>query len=74
MIKKHFVLVVKYISGECAFLTDTPNLQRALKEFDIIRKKDVSDSVLFDKSTALPEVQSAKLVRLYYNKADKFNG
>ena len=68
--KKHFVLLVKYVSGECAFLTDTPNLQRALKEFDIVRKKDMSDSVLFDKSMALPEVQSAKLVRLFYNKED----
>ena len=72
--KKHFVLLVKYVSGECAFLTDTPNLQRALREFDIIRKKDMSDSVLFDKSTALPEVQSAKLVRIYYNRADRNNG
>ncbi len=66
--KKHFVLLVKYVSGECAFLTDTPNLQRALKEFDLVRKKQMSDSVLFDKSTLLPEVQSAKLVRLFYDR------
>ncbi len=69
--KKHFVLLVTYVSGECAFLTDTPNLQRALKEFDLVRKKQVSDSVLFDKSMALPEVQSAKIVRLFYNKEDE---
>ena len=67
---KHFVLLVKYVSGECAFLTDTPNLQRALKEFEIVRKRDISDSVLFDKSMALPEVQSARIVKLFYNKED----
>ena len=73
MRRKQFVLLVTYVSGECAFLTSSPNLQKALEEFDKARRKNVSDSVLFDKSTALPEVQSAKLVRLYYNRED-FNG
>lgn len=65
--KKHFVLIVEYVCGECAFLTNTPNLQQALKEFDDVRRKQASDSVLFDKSTALPEVQSAKIIRLFNN-------
>ena len=67
MIKKHFVLFVTYVSGECAFLTDIPSLPEALEEFEEVRRRQASDSVLFDKSTMLPEVQSAKLVRLFYN-------
>lgn len=62
----HFVLIVKYLSGECAFPVDTDDLQKALKEFEEAQKQSVENSVLMDKSFSLPTIVSAKIVKLFY--------
>ena len=64
---KHFVLIIEYTTGSCAFLTDNINLQKALQEFEEAR---LSKYNVDDKSSMIPEIISAKLFRLYYNKED----
>ena len=64
---KHFVLIIEYTTGECAFPVDTDNLQEALAEFQEEVKTSFS-SVIGDKSFALPQIVSARIVKLYYRK------
>lgn len=65
---KHFVLVVQYASGECAFPTDTDDLIDALDEFKAAVRESFADSAIGDKSFSFPQVLSAKIVKLYYRK------
>lgn len=65
---KPFVLIVQYASGECAFPTDTDDLIDALDEFKNEIRKSFADSVMGDKSFYLPQILSAKIVKLYYRK------
>ena len=64
---KHFALLVEYTSGECVFPTDTDDIQKALSEFQQEVRASFS-SVLDDKSFSLPQIISAKIVKMYYRK------
>ena len=68
MNKYHFVLIVEYTSGKCAFPTDTDDLQRALREFEEEYRKSFSLSTLEDKTFTLPTILSAQIVKMYYRK------
>ena len=65
---KHFVLLVEYTTGECAFPVDTDDLAEALDEFRAELRQSFSDSVMGDKTFALPQIVSAKIVKIYYRK------
>ena len=62
---KHFVLLVNFPQGECAFPTDTEDLIGALKEFDMERRTGFSTSILNDKNFALPRIVSARIVKIF---------
>lgn len=64
---KHFVLLVEYLSGECAFPTDKDNLIDALKEFEE-EQRSIYNGAMGDKTFALPMILSAKIVKTYYRK------
>lgn len=68
MNNKHFVLIVEYTSGKCAFLTDTDDLAEALDEFRAEVRNSFSSSALGDKAFALPQIISAEIVSTYYRK------
>lgn len=61
----HYCLIVEYASGECAFPTNTDDIQEALEEF-IEKQKESFNSVLGDKAFSLPTIISAKIVKMYY--------
>lgn len=67
-LNKHFILLVQYTSGECAFPTDMDDLTEALEEFKGELKQSFSESVLSDKTFTLPQIVSAKIVKIYYRK------
>ena len=62
---KHFVLLIQYTTGECAFPTDTDDLMQALTEFKSEYLKGFSKEVLESKTFSLPKVVSARIVRIY---------
>ena len=64
---KHFVLLVEYASGECAFPTEKDNLLDALKEFEK-EQRNVYNGAIGDKTFSLPPIISAKIVKTYYRK------
>ena len=64
---KHFILLVEYASGECAFPTDTDDIQKALSEFQEEVKASFPKA-LEDKAFSLPQIISARIVKLYYRK------
>lgn len=65
---KHFILIVEYSSGKCAFPTDTDDLVEALDEFRADLRRSFSDSVMSDKTFTLPQIVSAEIVKIYYRK------
>ena len=60
---KKFVLIVRYECGSCAFLTNTCELEVALKEFRKAQEKRFKSSSGF-KSFSLPVIVSAELLNL----------
>ena len=62
---KHFILLIQYTNGECAFPTDTDDLMLAMSEFKSEYLKGFSKQVLEDKTFSLPKIISAKIVRVY---------
>lgn len=65
---KHFVLIIEYLTGTCAFLTDKSDIQEALNEFLELQSNQYNSA---DKSCMMPQVISAKIVRLYYDNKKK---
>ena len=65
---KHFVLVIQYSTGECAFPTDTDDLAEALDEFRAELCQSFSSNVMGDKTFTLPQIVSAKIVKVYYKR------
>ena len=61
---KNFVLIIRYECGQCAFLTDTPELDKALTEFREEQQKKFKDSVMF-KDFSLPMILSAEIHQVY---------
>ena len=57
-----FCLILTYESGECAYLTEKPDLYEALKEYE---DKRTSIWVESDFKAPLPRILSAKLVRIF---------
>lgn len=64
---KHFVLLVRYLSSECAFPTDKDNLIDALKEFQE-EQSVIYSKAMGDKTFSLPPIVSAKIIRMFYRK------
>lgn len=64
---KYYTLIVDYLSGSCAFATDKTDLVEALNEFDEVRRAEFAEAV-GDKTFALPDIISARLVKTYYRK------
>ena len=63
-VDKYFVLIVRYECGQCAFLTDTMEIDKALAEFKEVQKIKFKDSVMF-KDFNLPVITSAEILPLY---------
>lgn len=61
---KNFVLIVKYECGQCAFLTNTVELDKALDEFREAQKEKYKDSVMF-KDFSFPIITSAEIYQIY---------
>ena len=61
---KHFVLIVRYECGQCAFLTDTMDIDKAITEFKQLQQIKFKDSVMF-KDFKLPVITSAEILPLY---------
>lgn len=61
---KNFVLIVKYECGQCAFLTDTIELDQAIAEFKAEQQRKFKDSVMF-KDFSLPIITSAEIYQIY---------
>lgn len=61
---KHFVLIIRYECGQCAYLTDTMEIDKALAEFKETQKIKFKDSVMF-KDFNLPVITSAEILPLY---------
>lgn len=62
VIMKRFVLIVEYGTGEVAMLTDTPELSKALEEFESRRVIGAPDS----KDFWVPPVIKAKILPLWH--------
>lgn len=62
---KHFILLVQFINGECAFPVDTDDLMQAMTEFKSEYLKGFSKEVLEDKTFSLPKIACARIVRVY---------
>lgn len=60
--EKNFVLVVKYECGESAFLTDTPDLIKALDEYNKQRMAMLNEQ---SKHFSLPIIKEAHVYRLF---------
>lgn len=58
-----FCLIVKYETGECAYITEKPDLLEALREYQM--KLELAHSDQCFKCYALPEIKEAKLVKIY---------
>lgn len=61
---KRFALIVRYECGQCVYLTDTFELDAALKEFRDLQKSRCKDSLMF-KDFNLPVITSAEIIPLY---------
>lgn len=61
---KNFVLIVKYECGQCAFLTNTIELDQAIAEFKAEQQRKFKDSVMF-KDFSLPIITSAEIYQIY---------
>lgn len=62
--KKHFALIITYACGQCVYLTERADIAEAINDFRV-RQRDLlgyKDSKSFD----LPEIISAKLLRVVY--------
>ena len=62
--EKHFVLILRYECGQCAFLTDTMEIDKAIAEFKKLQQTKFKDSVMF-KDFQLPVITSAEILTLY---------
>ena len=60
---KKYVLIIQYLSGEIAVLTNHNDLNTALNKFIETKYKQL----MRDKSAPLPEIISAKVVPLMYD-------
>lgn len=60
--EKNFVLIVKYECGESAFLTDTPDLIKALDEYNKQRLAMLNEQ---SKHFSLPIIREAHIYRLF---------
>ena len=61
---KRFALIVRYECGQCVFLTNTMDLDKAISEFREEQRKKFKDSVTF-KDFKLPMIISAEILLLY---------
>lgn len=61
---KRFALIVRYECGQCVYLTDTMDLDKALTEFREVQKKKCKDSMMF-KDFNLPIITSAEIMLIY---------
>ena len=57
-----FCLLVKYETGECGYITNTPDIQEALNEFIDKLKADRAGQNF--KCYSLPKIIEARLVKL----------
>ena len=64
MTDKRFALIVRYECGQCVYLTNTFDLDVALKEFRDIQKRKCEGSLMF-KDFNLPVITSAEILPLY---------
>ena len=60
---KNFVLIIEYESGESAFLTNTPDLQKALAEYTTQLKEKWGKTNF--KNCDLPDIKKAHIVRVW---------
>ena len=58
-----FCLIVKYETGECAYITDKPDLLEALREYTT--KLELAHTDQCFKCYSLPEIKEARLVKVY---------
>ena len=60
---KRFALVIEYTCGKCVFLTDSFDIEKALKEFREEQEKKFKGSLNF-KDFTVPPVISAEILPL----------
>lgn len=60
----NYVLMVKYECGESAFLTDTPDLIKALNEYNTQRMALLNEQ---SKHFSLPMIREARIMRIFKN-------
>ena len=61
---KRFALIVRYECGQCVYLTDTMDLDKALAEFREVQRKKCEGSLMF-KDFHLPIITSAEIMLVY---------
>ena len=58
-----FCLLLKYETGECAYITEKPDLVDALNEYKMKLEEAHADQCF--KCYTLPEIKEAKIVRIH---------
>ena len=61
--KKTFILIVSYGTGEIAMLTKEPDLLKAIEEFEDKMRKDFKQ----DKGSLIPYIISAKILPVVHD-------
>ena len=70
MVGNKFCLLVKYETGECAFVTEKPDLRDALDEYINSLEQEQGEQCF--KCYSLPEIKEVKLVKVFNGGNNKF--